>query len=237
MLPSADEFLDAGQAALLHQLDAHDGVFVEISPRILAVGADSADDRRQMNHDLRLNGLDQSPHVRLQPQIVFAAARCDDRCRIHAIQGPAQRTPQEAGAAGYKNSSIFEETHLYCLERFSRIEVSSVAMPTGAVCGRRRRHRQSMPASSANLRVICRRSKRLSANRRARSSHGVERRCDAWHTNRSHRPGPAASSGGTTRPTCASSVSSANSLSAGATARSGVPEASTPYNLLGIRKL
>ncbi len=71
----ADEFLDAVQPGLLHQLDSHDQIFVEETSRIFAIRADPSDHRGQMNDNLRPKpGV--HPQHRLMPhQVVLGRAR------------------------------------------------------------------------------------------------------------------------------------------------------------------
>ena len=52
-MPIGHELLDAGEARLLHELDAHDRVVVEEAAGVLAVGADAADDGREVDDDVR----------------------------------------------------------------------------------------------------------------------------------------------------------------------------------------
>ena len=63
-----DELRDAADARLLHELDAHDRVVVEEAPRVGAVGADAADDGREVNDHVGAQG-------------VQAAARMSSRSR------------------------------------------------------------------------------------------------------------------------------------------------------------
>ena len=51
-MPIVTNFCDAGQPGVLHQLDAHDRVLVEEAAGVLAVGADAADDGRQVDDDV-----------------------------------------------------------------------------------------------------------------------------------------------------------------------------------------
>ena len=48
-----DELLHAPQARLLHEGDAHDGVVMEEAARVLPVGTDAADDRSEVDDDIR----------------------------------------------------------------------------------------------------------------------------------------------------------------------------------------
>ena len=82
-----DELLDAGEPGLLHELDAHDRVLVEEPARVLAVGADAADD-----------GGEVDDHVAAAPSAsarVDAVARCAGRSRRCAgRRSPRHRRPR-----------------------------------------------------------------------------------------------------------------------------------------------
>ena len=52
--PERDQLGDAGQAALLEDVQAHHRVLEQEAPRVVPVGADAADARREVDHQIRL---------------------------------------------------------------------------------------------------------------------------------------------------------------------------------------
>ena len=75
-----DELGHAGLPRLVEQMRAHHQVVVEELARPLAIGADPADDRGEMNDERRLRVAIDAHHLRLVAQIVFAVRRRED-CR------------------------------------------------------------------------------------------------------------------------------------------------------------
>ena len=76
--PDRDELLDAGEARGLDQLDAHDRVLVEEPARVLAVGADPADDGREVDDDVGPTVGERPLDVGAATQVVVAAAGDED---------------------------------------------------------------------------------------------------------------------------------------------------------------
>ena len=96
-----DELLDAGQARLLHELDAHDRVVVEEAARVLAVGADAADDGGEVDDDVGPAVGEGAVDPVARAQVVVA--RCGARRRRSAPAASRRRDDgpaEEAGAAG-----------------------------------------------------------------------------------------------------------------------------------------
>ena len=65
MVPTATNFATPAQPRLLHELRAHHQVVVEEPAGVLAVGADAADHRREMDDDVGPRVVQQAHDVRL----------------------------------------------------------------------------------------------------------------------------------------------------------------------------
>ena len=110
-MPIGDELLDAGQPRLLHQLDAHDRVLVEEAARVVAVGADAADDRGEVDDDVRPG---RRPARGRSPasfaQVVLGAARDEDVVAPPRSWQPGDDVAaEEAGPAGHHDPSVGPE--------------------------------------------------------------------------------------------------------------------------------
>ena len=92
--PDADELLHAAPARLLHRQRAEHDVLEEEPPGRIAVGADAADDRRQVDHDigreLGVHALD----VGLAREVVLRLARHQDRAALLRKRGRRRAGPE-----------------------------------------------------------------------------------------------------------------------------------------------
>ena len=97
-----DELGHAGEPGLLEELGAHHQVVEKELARLLAVEADAADLRRQVDHEVR------SPHDLAAgvpvAEIVLAAARDADLGRTLSLERGDQRPAEEAGAARHQDA-------------------------------------------------------------------------------------------------------------------------------------
>ena len=106
-----DELGDAGQTGLLHQLDAHDRVLVEEATRVLAIGADAADDGGEVDDDVR-PAVGQGPVDAVgRPQVVVAAARDEDVGDAGGAQAANDRSAEEPGPAGDHDPAAGQRRH------------------------------------------------------------------------------------------------------------------------------
>ena len=102
----ADELLHARQSRVLHRQRAHHDVLIEESSRRLAIGADAADDRREMDDDIGLRFLKQPVDVGLVRQIVLRLPDDEDV----AAPAPSERVDdvaaEEAAAARHEYACV-----------------------------------------------------------------------------------------------------------------------------------
>ena len=98
-VPTPTNFETARQARLLHELDAHDRVLVEEAARVLAVGADAADDGGQVDDQVRMAVVERPPDAVRRAQVVLGAARHEDVRRASRLESRDDARAQEAGAA------------------------------------------------------------------------------------------------------------------------------------------
>jgi hypothetical protein len=85
---------------LLHQLDAHDEVFVEEAPGVLAISADPADHGRKMDNHLWPHLAHQLRDRLRLAQIVLAGTRSGDVVKSGARQFFDHKTPEKPRTAG-----------------------------------------------------------------------------------------------------------------------------------------
>ena len=94
-MPIVDELLDAGEARLLHELDAHDRVLVEEAARVLAVRADPADDGGEVDDEVRPSpSRERTVDAVRRPKVVVATARDEDflrPCRLESRHDSSYR--------------------------------------------------------------------------------------------------------------------------------------------------
>jgi len=101
-----DEFLDSAQARLLHQLDAHDEVFIKEAPGVLAIGADPADHGREMDDRLRPRLAHQARNRLRFAQVVIAGTRCGDVVKSSARQLLDHEAAEKARTAGDQDARV-----------------------------------------------------------------------------------------------------------------------------------
>src|SRR5262249_12051057 len=70
-----DQLGNAEQPCLFHELGSHHQVVVEEAPRILAIGADTADNGSEMDDQIRTDILQQGDNVDFLPEVVLGAPR------------------------------------------------------------------------------------------------------------------------------------------------------------------
>jgi nitroimidazol reductase NimA-like FMN-containing flavoprotein (pyridoxamine 5'-phosphate oxidase superfamily) len=93
------ELLHAVNARALDHLRAHHQVLVEEAAGALAVGADPADDRREVDHELGPQLAVQARHVLAPHHVIVLAARRRDLAAAEPAQVSDHAPAQEAGAA------------------------------------------------------------------------------------------------------------------------------------------
>ena len=107
----ADELLDAGGACLLHDHRAHHHVFVEEPAGRLPVGADAADDRGEMNDDLRFEIGVHAADVRLVRQVVVRFAGRGERTAVAPRECSHHMAAEKTVAAGDEDALASKITH------------------------------------------------------------------------------------------------------------------------------
>ena len=100
MVPAATSLAQAAAAPLLDELHAHHEVVVEVLAGILAVGADAADLRRQVDDEVGARVVVEPAHAGHVDEIVVARARDDDLAGAARAQLLDDEGAEEAGAAG-----------------------------------------------------------------------------------------------------------------------------------------
>ena len=80
-MPVATSFGDLGQPALLEHVQAHHRVLEQVAARVVAVGADAADLRGQVDHQVGPRVGEQAADGAAVDQVVLARARDDDAAR------------------------------------------------------------------------------------------------------------------------------------------------------------
>ena len=94
-MPAATSFGRPRQAALLEELQAHHGVLEEEAPRVVAVGADAAHPRRQVDHEVGPRVGEQAPHGVAIDEVVLRRAR-HEHGRALALEALDDERAQEA---------------------------------------------------------------------------------------------------------------------------------------------
>ena len=155
-----DELLHAGQPRALHEVDAHDGVVVEEGAWMLAIGADAAHHRGQVDDHVRSPVRERLPYPRNGPQVVLCAARDEDIGHPGRPEPLDHRPSQEAGAAGHHDPATLQRTaHQRALAAAAMPSTSashrsaSSMMRTSSVkvvCGRQPSTRSALEASPSS---------------------------------------------------------------------------------------
>ena len=116
--PDRDELLHAGEARLLHELDAHDRVLVEEPARVLPVRPDPADHGGEVDDQLRPPVGEGAVDAVLRPEVVVPRARHEDLSRRRrpgaGARPPARgsrrrRSPSPGGRARTSSSSRYHQ--------------------------------------------------------------------------------------------------------------------------------
>src|ERR1043166_3663443 len=113
-----DELRHAGLPRLVEQMRAHHQVVVEELARPLAIGADAADHRGEVNDERRLRVAIDAHHLRLIAQIVFAARWREDRRALFVAKFTDDVAGEESVAAGDEHPLCVPETHTRRVPRF-----------------------------------------------------------------------------------------------------------------------
>ena len=103
--------LDTAPTGVLERQGAHLQVVVEETSRVLAIGADAADNRREVNDDVRLDVGVQPLHRRLVGQVVLRLPRRDDVPAAAALELGDDVPAEKAAAAGHDDALRGEITH------------------------------------------------------------------------------------------------------------------------------
>jgi hypothetical protein len=96
---------------LLDQLDAHDGVFVEELPGMIAIGADPADNRGQVQDQCWLRVFEQAGDGAAIPQIAVPRSGNDNVGATPCLETLDDEGAEKPCAAGDNDSLIFPEIH------------------------------------------------------------------------------------------------------------------------------
>jgi len=98
---------------LLHELDAHDGVFVEESTRVFSIRTDAAYDCRQMDHQLWTPVIEGAPDAVVRPKVVIVGSRDKDLVRPGFGKASYESLPEEPSSTCDHNAPPRPEvTHL-----------------------------------------------------------------------------------------------------------------------------
>src|ERR1019366_4848631 len=102
--------VDAGG---LNELDAHDGVVIEETAGVLAVGADAAYDGSQVDQDLRLVFGEEALDGVGSGEIIFGVKRNKDVAAALALELFDQVAAEEPGAAGDHDALVVKLDHVF----------------------------------------------------------------------------------------------------------------------------
>src|SRR5207302_6741760 len=106
-----DKLRHARLPRLVKQVRAHHQVVVEELAGPLAIGADAADNSREMDDERRLGVMVDANHLRLIAQVVVAVRRREDRRAVLLLQLADDMAAEKTGAPGDQNALCAPETH------------------------------------------------------------------------------------------------------------------------------
>src|SRR5262249_11366776 len=106
-----DEFFYSELPCVLHQLDTHDRIIVKKPAGVGPIGADSADDGGEMNHEARFVLPVQTDDGIAIAQIVISRTRNEDVLPAAFPQLPNDVGAEEARASGDNNAMVGPTGH------------------------------------------------------------------------------------------------------------------------------
>ena len=154
MVPIADELLDPAPARVLHRQRAQHDVLEEEAPGRVAVGADAADDRRQVDHDIAARDPRTSARRRRSRVRSYCALRGTSTVQPRVAERGHDVAAEESAAAG-------DDDALRCQACHGQISTSRGARAAIAGAGTRARSSTWRPITSTSMLVLQKAVERL----------------------------------------------------------------------------
>ena len=104
--------LDTAFTGLLHEEETHDDVVVEEAAGVVAIGPDSADDGREVNHDVRPVVVEEGADGGLFGEVVVGLSRRDEQSGVGCCDTGPDIPAEETAASGDQNPSGRQVTHV-----------------------------------------------------------------------------------------------------------------------------